>query len=144
MIMRDVFGTDQTGTEGNPGVPPTTATGGVMTATAPSPLATADVAVGPKPTLQQATDKAIAKAGADATVATDPHAVHAVKIAANSPKSLSSTGAGAAAGFLLGGPPGALLGAGLGFLSERYQIGGGPSSWWGKAVAKVKSITGHH
>lgn len=70
--------------------------------------------------------QANAKATADATVATDPHAVHAVNTAPTSPKALSSAAVGAGAGFMLGGPPGALVGAGVGWLVEHKRIAGGP------------------
>lgn len=140
--MQDMFGQDGVKTEGSgTGSPPATG-GGTMTAT--TPVATAPVAAAPvvaAPTVQQAVDKAVAQANANAVVTTDPHAVHGVVLAANSPKVLSSTGAGAGIGFLLGGPPGALLGAGIGFVSEKWQIAGGPSGLWNKVVTKVKTLT---
>jgi hypothetical protein len=140
--MHDMFGQDGVKTEGaGTGTPPPTG-GGTMTATAPTPVAVAPVAapVAALPTLDQTVAKAVGKANADAVVATDPHAVHHVVLAAASPKVLGSTGAGAGIGFLLGGPPGALLGAGIGFVSEKWQIAGGPSGVLAKVKAKWQAI----
>jgi hypothetical protein len=95
------------------------------------------------PTLQQAVDKAQAKQAADVKVATDPHAVHAVRVAALAPKTLGSTAAGALIGSAILPGPGTLLGAGAGWLAERYQIGGGPwGKLWDKGTAMVKKATG--
>jgi hypothetical protein len=113
--MRDYFGQDDLQSDGAPVPPPTL------------PAATPTVAPGTTaPTLQQSVDKAVAKAGADAVVATDPHAVHSVKLAATAPPVLGATAAGAGVGFMVGGPPGAAVGAAAGWVMERYQIGGGP------------------
>ena len=105
---------------------PTTTTTTDPTATAPATTATAAVAE----------QKADAKATADATVATDPSAIHAVQTIATSGKALGSAGTGAAAGFLIGGPPGALVGAGAGWIVEKYRIAGGP---FGKAWDWLKA-----
>lgn len=126
--MKDVFGTDGVNSDGSTAAPPPAGP-----ALPPPAAATAAAA---QPTLQQAVDKAVAKAQADAAVATDPNAVHAVKLAATAPIVLGSTGAGAGIGFLLGGPPGAAIGAGVGWVAERYQIGGGP---FGKVWNKIKN-----
>ena len=137
--MRDMFGQDTaTISEGAPTPPPVVN----LPALAATPnLGTGPVAASPlgAPTLQQAVDKAVAKAGADAVVATDPNAVHAVKMSATAPPVLTATAAGAGIGLLVGGPPGAALGAGVGWVVERYQIGGGPiRKLW------VKVRTWHH
>lgn len=90
---------------------------------------------------QTAEQKADAKATADATVATDPSAVHAVHTVGTSGKAMGSTAVGAGVGFMLGGPPGALVGAGIGWVAEKYRIAGGP---WGKlwdfGKAKVEAL----
>jgi hypothetical protein len=114
--MRDYFGQDDLQSDGAPVPPP------VMPAATPAALPPGTVA----PTLQQSVDKAVAKAGADAVVATDPHATHAVKLAATAPPVLGATAIGAGAGFMVAGPPGAAVGAAAGWVIERYQIGGGP------------------
>ena len=85
--------------------------------------------------------KSDAKATADATVATDPHAVHAVATLPASPKALTSTAVGAGVGLVLAGPPGALLGAGVGWLVERYRVLGGPA---GKLYDAVKAKLEKH
>lgn len=141
--MRDVFGQDSTTiSEGAPTPPPVV---NLPPLQATPNLGTAPVAAAPAvaPTLQQAVDKATAKAGADAIVATDPNAVHSVKLAATAPPVLGATAAGAGIGFVVGGPPGAAVGAGVGWVMERYQIGGGPirklwvhvRNWHHKATA---------
>jgi len=114
--MRDYFGQDPPSSDGSP-VPPPPMPDPTPVAVAPGTTA---------PTLQQSVDKAVAKAGADAVVATDPHATHSVKLAATAPPVLGATAAGAGIGFLAGGPPGAAVGAAAGWVIERYQIGGGP------------------
>lgn len=93
------------------------------------------------PTLQQAVDKAVAKAGADAVVASDPHAVHHVKLAPLAPSVLGSTATGALIGSAILPGPGTLVGAGIGYVAERWQIGGGP---FGKVAGKVKGIWHKH
>lgn len=75
---------------------------------------------------QVAEQKADAKAQADATVSTDPHAVHAVQTMPTSPKALGSTAVGAGVGLVLGGPPGAAVGALVGWGVEKYRVAGGP------------------
>ena len=112
---------------------------GAITGTSSTPAiapAAAVASLPAAPTLQQAVDKAVAKAGADAVVATDPHAVHSVKLAPLAPTVLGSTAAGAAIGTAIFPGPGTLVGAGAGWLVERYQIGGGP---FGKVAKKVKA-----
>ena len=98
-------------------------------------VAAAAPAAPPVVTPQQAIDKIDAKAKSDTTVAADPHAVHHVKLLASSPKAWGSTAAGAGIGFIFGGPPGALIGAVIGHVVERYQIAGGPI---GKIWDKIK------
>lgn len=83
--------------------------------------------------------KADAKATADATVATDPHAVHSVNSMPKSPKTLTSAAAGAGIGFLFGGPIGAALGGAAGYVIENKRIAGGPV---GKIMDKVKALMG--
>ncbi len=90
----------------------------------------------PAPTPQQSVDKAQAKVTADQAVATDPHAVHAVNIAPAAPTTIGSAATGAGIGFLMGGPPGALVGGAIGWAAERYQIAGGP---FGKAASWLKN-----
>lgn len=81
--------------------------------------------------------KAAAKAAADKTVATDPNAVHATQLTVKSPKVWFGTLAGATLGGI-GGPVGIGVGAGLGFLVERYQILGGPiGKLYDTAKAKI-------
>ena len=143
----DMFGQDNITSDGTPSVDPTAAASDAVAATPPSaPLAST---AGAAPTVQQAVDKATAKVTADAAVATDPHAVHHVKLAPAAPTVLGSTATGAGIGFLVGGPPGAAVGAGIGWVAERYQIGGGPvGKIWGgikkrfqhPAVAKAADV----
>lgn len=135
--MRDVFGAD-TGTisEGAPAAaPPAPA----MTSTG-VPLATAPAPGTASPTLAQAVDKAVAKASADKTVATDPQATHAVNLSATHPNVLGATAAGAAAGSFIPGI-GTAVGAAIGFVSSKYQIAGDPlGKAAGKGIALVKSF----
>jgi hypothetical protein len=119
------------------------------TATPPAPPAPAPPAApaaapppapaGAAPNLEQTANKAVAKADADKTVAAVPEASHHVKLEPLAPTVLASTATGAGVGFLVAGPPGALIGAGIGWVAERYQIAGGPV---GKAIAKIKSLGG--
>lgn len=108
------------------GTTPTTAVAPAL----PPPAAAATTAA-------VAEQKADAKATADATVAVDPTAIHAVQTITKSGKSLGSTATGALAGLAIGGPPGALVGAGVGFVVEKYRIAGGPfGKLWDWAKAK--------
>lgn len=136
--MKDMFGQD-TGTisEGAPPADPPApvATAPVVTATATAP---APAPGSPQPTLQQSVDKAVAKAAADAKVATDPHAVHSVKMAGSAPTVLGATAAGAVIGTAILPGPGTAVGALVGFVTEKYSIFGGPV---GKLAAKVKDLT---
>jgi hypothetical protein len=102
-----------------------------------APAAPAAPATPPAALAAQAEDKATEKAKADAVVATDPHATHSVKLAVTSPKVMTGTGTGALIGLAVGGPPGAAIGAGIGFLTERYQIAGGPI---GKVYDKITGL----
>ena len=88
---------------------------------------------------QVAEVKADAKSTADAVVATDPHAVHAVQTIGTSSKALTSTAVGAGIGLVMGGPPGAAVGALIGWGVEKYRVAGGPI---GKLFDKVKSLAG--
>jgi len=82
---------------------------------------------------KEAEAKADAKAQADHVVATEPHAVHGVKMMFGSPTVIASTVTGAGIGALAGGPPGALVGAVVGNLVERHRVMGGPVGWlWSK------------
>ena len=81
-------------------------------------------------------ERAPGAAHADVVVATDPNAVHAVKLGATAPTVLGSTAAGAAIGMVVGGPPGAAVGAGIGWVTERYHIGGG---FFGKGWGKLRA-----
>ena len=128
--MRDYFGQDAPEQDGTPVAAP-------ADTTPPVPAAAPAAAAGtPAPSLQQAVDKAMAKQKADVVVATDPNAVHAVKLAATAPTVLGSTAAGAAIGMVVGGPPGAAVGAGIGWVTERYHIGGG---FFGKGWGKLRA-----
>jgi len=136
--MRDTFGQEPI-SESATATPPAPAPAPAPAATAPATTA-APTAAAPTtgaPTLQQAVDKAVAKTEADKAVQADPNAMHHVKMAPLAPVVLGSTAAGAGIGFMVAGPPGAAVGAGLGWLAERYQIAGGP---FGLAVDKVKSL----
>lgn len=144
--MRDVFGAEGITTDGttaaDPGVAAMAAGMGGMTATAATPTAITPVAAAPTgakaPTLQQAVDKAVAKAGADAKVATDPNAVHSVRLAVAAPIVVGATAAGALIGSAILPGPGTAIGAGVGWLTERYQIAGGPwGRLWGWTKGKV-------
>jgi hypothetical protein len=144
-IMRDVFGADGIQSDGATAAPPMPS----MAATVPAPVPVAAVAAaaaptGPTPTLKQAVDKAVSKASADATVAADPNATHHVKLAPLAPQVVGSTGTMAAAGFLFGGPVGAAIGAGAGWLMSRYQIAGDPvHKVWLKVKSKIPTnLTG--
>jgi len=105
--------------------------------------ATTTTATPPIPVSAQAKEaetKAVAKVAADATVASDPNAVHAVKLTIKSPKVWASAATGAALGSFIPGAgtvAGAAIGGTLGFLAERHQVLGGPV---GKAYDKVKSL----
>jgi len=124
--MRDFFGADAPATEG--AIPPAAA--------APVAAAAAvQAAVASTPTVQQVVDKAVAKSTADAKVASDPHTVHSTRTAPLAPKVLGSTAAGAVIGSMILPGPGTAIGAGVGWLAERYNIGGGP---FGKLIDKVK------
>lgn len=132
---------DQFGDDTAPGPSESTTTAppvpGAVTGTSSTPALTPAAAVAgapAAPTLQQAVDKAVAKASADAIVATVPTAVHSVKLAPLAPTVLGSTAAGAAIGTAIFPGPGTLVGAGAGWLVERYQIGGGP---FGKVARKA-------
>ena len=136
--MRDVFGTDAgTVSEGAPAAdapaPLAVPAAHPAVAAASAPVVSAHEGA---PTLQQAVDKATAKKDADTVVAADPHATHHVKLASLAPSVLGSTATGAAIGMGLGGPPGAALGAGVGFFVEKFQIAGGP---FGKLIVTIKS-----
>ncbi len=112
---------------------------GAITGTSATPAITPAAAVAglPKaPTLQQAVDKAVAKASADAIVAIDPHATHSVKKAPLAPAVLGSTATGALIGSAILPGPGTLLGAGIGWGMERYNIAGGP---FGKVAGHIRS-----
>jgi len=147
--MQDHFGQDGITTEGTDagsGTPASATTaGGTMLAPAPAaapavaPTATPATPPPAPVTIDQALAKATAKASADATVAAVPAAVHSVKLAPNAPIVIGSTAAGAGIGMMLGGPPGAALGAGIGWVTERYQIAGGP---WGRVWNKLKGWGG--
>jgi hypothetical protein len=82
----------------------------------------------------QAQAKAEAKANADHTVATEPHARHGIRMAFGSPTVVASTLTGAGIGAMAGGPPGALVGGVIGNLVERHGIMGGPVGWIWKKV----------
>lgn len=134
--MRDMFGQD-TGTISE-GAPPATppapvSAGPVAVAAAPAPAAGT-----PAPSLQQAVDKAVSKATADQAVASNPHATYAVKLAATAPSVLGSTVAGAAIGTAILPGPGTAVGALVGFVTEKYNIFGGPV---GKLAAFVTNKT---
>jgi len=136
-MPHDMFGADGVVSESATATPPPDAAPTPAPA-APAPAAASPAAAGtPAPTLQQAVDKAVAKTEADKAVQANPDATHHVKLAPLAPVVLGSTAAGAGIGFAVGGPPGAAVGAGLGWLAERYQIGGGP---FGIAVNKVKAL----
>jgi len=113
------------------GTTPTTAVAPAVPPPAPATDTTAAVAE----------QKADAKASADATVATDPTAIHAVQTIATSGKALGSTATGAVAGLMIAGPPGALVGAGAGWIVEKYRIAGGP---FGKVSDWVKAKWAAH
>lgn len=133
--------TDMFGAEA-PSESATAAAPAAPVAAAPAPTqaaAAAPAPTGAAPSLPQAVEKAVAKAEADKIVAATPEASHHVKLDPLAPVVLGSTAAGAGIGFFLGGPPGALVGAGVGWVAERYQIGGG---LFGKAVARIKSLGG--
>lgn len=136
--MRDVFGADapaiSEGTTKTPG--PSVIAAAASAVPAPPGAVPAPAPGTAVPTLQQAVDKAVAKAQSDQQVAADPHATHAVKLAVAAPTVLGSAAAGAVIGSALFPGPGTLVGAGLGWALERYQIGGGP---FGKLWGKVKS-----
>jgi hypothetical protein len=86
---------------------------------------------------QTAEVKADAKATADATVATDEQAVHGVQTMGKSPKALGSAAVGAGIGLVMAGPPGALVGAGVGWAIEKYRVAGGPvGKLWDKLAAR--------
>lgn len=132
--MRDMFGADTpTISEGAPAAPVPSPTAGLSASPAITPAA-AVAGLPAAPTLQQAVDKAVAKADADQKVATDPNAVHHVKLAPLAPSVLGSTATGALIGSAILPGPGTAVGAGIGWLVERYQIGGGP---FGKVAGKV-------
>jgi hypothetical protein len=133
--MRDTFGADAP-SESATAAPPAPAPAPAPAAPAAAPPA---APAGPAPTLQQAVDKAVAKSDADKAVAAMPEATHHIKLDPLAPTVLGSAATGAGIGFWLGGPPGALVGAGIGWVAERYQIGGG---LFGKAVAKIKGFGG--
>jgi len=129
--MRDHFGADapSEGSTSTPPPPPVVA--------APAPVVPPPAPGTPTPTLQQAVDKAVAKADADAKVAADPHAKHSVVLGIAAPTNLVGAAGGAGLGFLLGGPPGAAVGAAVGYLAERYQVGGGPITFIKTRVGKL-------
>lgn len=146
--MEDAFGTDGVMTEGmgtsDPAVAAMAQGTGGMTATAPVP-APVPVAAAPaaaaQPTLQQTINKATAKAEADAKVGTDPNALHHVKLAPLAPINIGAAAAGAMIGSALFPGPGTLVGALAGYVSERWQIGGGPvGRAWGWTKGKLPVI----
>jgi hypothetical protein len=132
--MRDMFGTDS-------GAPSESATVDVPAATAPAPASTpaATTPAAGAPTLQQAVNKAVAKGDADKIVNANPDATHHVKLAPLSKPVIGATAAGAALGALVAGPVGAVVGAGVGFVQERYQVAGGLAT---RVIAKIKSFKG--
>jgi hypothetical protein len=146
--MRDHFGQDGTTTDGTPAADPTAAD---PTAVSPAVGLAASPVIAPAPavaslpaapTLQQAVNKAVAKADSDAIVATVPDATHHTKLEPCSPIVLGSTAVGAGIGALVGGPPGAAAGAAIGWLSERYMVLGGPlGKVWEGLRHGVKKIT---
>jgi hypothetical protein len=89
------------------------------------------------PVVEKAVDKAEAKAEADAKVATETHTTHGVRTMIKSPDIVASTITGAGIGALYGGPPGAVIGAGIGYLVERYRVLGGPVG------ALLRQVRGH-
>lgn len=90
----------------------------------------------PSPQAAEATAKAVAKNAADATVATDKNAKHGVVYTVKSPKVWASAAAGAGAGAVVAGPPGALAGAIIGGMVQRHNVAGGPI---GKLIDVVKA-----
>ena len=78
------------------------------------------------PLAETAEKKAEAKMVADVAVATEHDALHGVKTMIKSPAVTASAVTGAAIGAMAGGPPGALIGAGVGYLVERHRVLGGP------------------
>lgn len=136
--MRDVFGADAAPSESSTSTAPSPAPAATTVVTVPAPsLVPAPAPGSTPPTLSQSVDKAVAKAESDVVVATDPNAVHHVKLAATAPMALGGGAAGAGIGFFCGGPVGAAVGGGIGYLAERYQVMGGPLT---VILAKVKGL----
>jgi hypothetical protein len=147
--MKDMFGDDTaTISEGAPAATPPP----VLPATGAAPVAVVSSAPAPAPgtpapSLQQSVDKAVSKATADATVASNPHATYSTKLSAAAPTVLGSTAAGALIGTAILPGPGTAVGALVGFVTEKYNIFGGPvgklAAWatnktragWAKASA---------
>lgn len=128
-MSRDFFGADSaTISEGGAAAQPGPVTGApqalqavpnvALPALQPSPAIPAAAVIPPA-------DKAVAKAQADATVATDPGAKHSVELSAAHPNVLGATAAGALAGSFIPGL-GTLVGGLIGFASSKYQIAGDP------------------
>ena len=140
--MKDMFGQDtDTISEGAPAAtPPAPVAAVAPAATVVASTAAAPAPGTPAPTLQQSVDKAVSKATADATVASNPHAVYSTKLSAVAPTVLGSTVAGAAIGTAILPGPGTAVGALVGFVTEKYNIFGGPvgklAAW---ATNKTKS-----
>lgn len=88
------------------------------------------------PAVATAVAQANAKQAADAIVATNPNATHAVKMAVLSPEVAAGASTGALIGTFIVPGLGTLAGAALGGVIERYQVFGGPVS---KVVAKART-----
>lgn len=135
-MPRDMFGAEtgtisESATATAPPAPAEVAAAAATAAPAAAPAAGA-------PTLQQAVDKAVAKTEADKAVAASPHAFHHVQLSATAPVVLGAAAAGAGIGFMVGGPPGAAIGAAIGFVEEKYQLVSG--GILGTVIAKGKAL----
>ena len=65
------------------------------------------------------------------------------RLAPAAPIVLGSTAVGAGIGMALGGPPGALVGAGIGWVTQRYHIAGGPwGHLWHEMKRSYKKLSG--
>ena len=104
--------------------------------TAPDPPKPADTTPVPPAVIQAAEDKSVEKAKADAVVATNINATHAVKMSVKSPEVIAGASTGALIGTFVFPGVGTAVGGLIGGAVERYQIFGGPIS---KVVAKVKA-----